>query len=145
IERITSQLINLVIYVWIAKVLLNITLFFRDPLAVLAYPSDSRSFYLAIGLLLIHLVYQGKKDFQQVKLLSEAIVPVFLNASFFYEFFQVVTDEANFGSFYLGLLFVLLIALIIGFEKWPKHLHHLSLMIVWSIGTLVLVIKLPYI
>src|SRR5690625_72922 len=145
IERVISQLINLVIYVWIAKILLNITVFIRDPLAVLAYPSDSQAFYLAIGLFLIHLVYQGKKDLQQVKLFSEAIVPIFLSASFFYEFFQAVTEEINFGSFYLGLLFVLLIALIIGFEKWPKHLHDLSLMIAWSIGTLILAVSLPYI
>src|SRR5690625_1980541 len=145
IEQVTSMLINFVIYIWIAKIILSISTFVRDPIAVLAYPSDSRSFYLAFAFVLLHSVYQAKKDLQQVKQTTEAYVTVFLSSSFFYEFIHTITENYTFSSFYLALLFVLLMILVIGFERWPKQMLHLSLMIAWSVGTFILAIRLPYI
>src|SRR5690606_27038035 len=47
VSEITSQLINFVLFLWLAKILLKLPLFVRDPLAVLAYPGNSEAFYLA--------------------------------------------------------------------------------------------------
>src|SRR5690625_3616935 len=46
-EEVTSLLINFVIYIWIGKILLNFLTFIKDPLAVLAYPSNSHAFYIS--------------------------------------------------------------------------------------------------
>lgn len=144
IEFVLSIFINLIIYVWIAKIFLNIGTFFKDPLAVLAYPSNSQAFYLALIFLLVHILFQMRKDNRQFKQSREAIVPIFLSASFFYEFIHTVTRKSVFSPYYLALLFILLIPLLIGFDKERQQTFHLSLMIVWCMGTLILTIVLPY-
>jgi|SRR5690625_3365898 len=144
IEEVISTLINFVIYIWVAKIILDITTFLRDPFAVLAYPSDSRAFYLACVFLFLHSLYRAKKDLQGVKIAVGSYVPIFLSASFFYEFIQTITGNNTFNSFYLALLFVLLILLVLGFGRWPEQIFHVSLLIAWGIGTLILAIRLPY-
>src|SRR5699024_12123600 len=47
-EEDTSLLLNLVINIWIGKILLNFFVFIKVPLPVLAYPSNSHTFYLSV-------------------------------------------------------------------------------------------------
>jgi|SRR5690625_1035153 len=144
LEQISGIIINFIIYVWVAKVLLNITIFIRDPIAVLAYPSDSRAFYLAFGLLLIHIVYQGRKDQWKIIEAKTGLVPIFLSSSFIYEFIQLVSGGVNFAIFHLGLLLVLLLIFVLSFEQLSRDLLNIGLMIAWTIGALVLSISQPY-
>lgn len=144
IEYILSTIINFVIYVWVGKILLNIPVFIRDPLAVLAYPSDSKAFYVASFLLVLHLLYQGRKNQWKIKQFAEGFAPVFLSASFFYEFIQVtITGEENYWG-YLILLGVLLIFLVSGLGQLPFERSHYFLMVGWAIGKIGLAIVLPY-
>src|SRR5699024_7227882 len=51
LDAIISIVINLIIYIWIGKILANISLFIEDPFAVLAYPSDGKALAIALALL----------------------------------------------------------------------------------------------
>lgn len=110
INEITSQLINFVLFLWLAKILLNLPLFVQDPLAVLAYPSNSEAFYLATlftGILVYIKAKQGKIAGSR---LAHSFLQVFLAASFVYEFIQMTWRENPFSLPYLvvfGLLLVL--------------------------------------
>lgn len=110
INEITSQLINFVLFLWLAKILLNLPLFVQDPLAVLAYPSNSEAFYLAtlfVGILVYVKAKQGKIAGSR---LAHSFLQVFLAASFVYEFIQMTWRENPFSLPYLvvfGLLLVL--------------------------------------
>lgn len=144
LEQISGIIINFIIYVWVAKVVLNIAIFIRDPIAVLAYPSDSRAFYFAFVFLIVHIIYQGRKDDWKISEIKTALVPIFLSSSFVYEFIQLVSGGVGFAAFYLGLLFVLLLLLVIGYDRWPKDILNVGLMIGWAVGALILSIRLPY-
>ncbi|WP_010648806.1 MULTISPECIES: hypothetical protein [Oceanobacillus] len=61
VEEIISQLFNFVIFIWIGKILINLSTFISDPLSILAYPSDSKSFYFAIVSIALMLLYKSKQ------------------------------------------------------------------------------------
>lgn len=109
VEEITSQLINFVLFLWLAKVLLNLPLFVQDPLAVLAYPSNSESFYLAALFTGGLLFYKARKRKIAGGLLAHSFLQVFLAASFFYEFIQLIWRENPFSFPYLVVFGILLV------------------------------------
>lgn len=109
VEEITSQLINFVLFLWLAKILLNLPLFVQDPLAVLAYPSNSESFYLAVLFTGGLLLYKERKRKIAGGLLAHSFLQVFLAASFFYEFIQMMWRENPFSFPYLVVYGVLLV------------------------------------
>src|SRR5690625_4868656 len=86
-EEVTSLLINFVIYIWIGKILLNFLTFIKDPLAVLAYPSNSHAFYLALLFSGIHILYKNKRHKPDWQLFLYSFIHVFLFASFFSDLF----------------------------------------------------------
>ena len=110
ISEIVSQLINFALFLWLAKILLNLPLFVQDPLAVLAYPSNSEAFYLATlftGILVYVKAKQGKITGGQ---LAHSFLQIFLAASLVYEFIQMTWRENPFSFPFLvvfGLLLVL--------------------------------------
>src|SRR5690625_5171379 len=57
IDQFLSLIINFIIYIWLGKIIVHILLVFKDPLAVLAYPSDSKVLFVATILFAGHLVY----------------------------------------------------------------------------------------
>src|SRR5690625_1631004 len=93
IEESTSQLINVVIFTWIGKIVLNIQMFIKDPLVILAYPSNSHAFYFGIGCVAVTLAYKSMKGKVALFPLVHAFVPIFLAASLTYEFIQIVVKE----------------------------------------------------
>ncbi|HSJ38552.1 MAG TPA: hypothetical protein VK945_10120 [Planococcus sp. (in: firmicutes)] len=108
IGEIISQLINFVLFLWLAKILLNLPLFVQDPLAVLAYPSNSESFYLAALFTGILVFYNVRKRKIAGGMLAHSFLQVFLAASFFYEFIQLIWRENPFSFPYLVIFGVLL-------------------------------------
>lgn len=109
VSEVTSQLINFVLFLWLAKILLNLPLFVQDPLAVLAYPSNSEAFYLATLFTGGLLFYQSKKKKIAGALFAHSLVQVILAASFFYEFIQLVWRDNPFSLHYLIVFAVLLV------------------------------------
>lgn len=109
IGEITSQLINFVLFLWLAKILLNLPLFIQDPLAVLAYPSNSDSFYLAALFTGVLLYYNSRKKKLAGLGLAHSFLQVFLAASFVYEFIQLIWRDNPFSFPYLVVYGVLLV------------------------------------
>src|SRR5699024_6705977 len=117
LEEIASQLINFVIYIWLGKIITNIQVFIQDPLTILAYPSNSSAFYAATLFSALTIGYKVMKHNFHVPTFLSSFVPVFLVASFIYEFVKIVSSGNVFGWGYLGILMILLIIYMIFYDR----------------------------
>ncbi|WP_047986452.1 hypothetical protein [Ornithinibacillus californiensis] len=145
IEELTSQLINFVIFIWLGKIVLNLSTFLSDPLSVLAYPSDSKAFYFAIVLIALLLLYKSKRKNMKVLPLLESFVQLFLISSFVYEFIQLVVEDNSYAFGY-----VILLAILIGiFFFLRERLNVIILLIIlvtaWSVGMVSLALIQPFV
>ncbi|WP_194287404.1 hypothetical protein [Gracilibacillus oryzae] len=145
IGELISQLINFVIFMWVAKIILNFPGFLSDPLSVLAYPGDSSTFYLAVLITLFLLIYKKRQKKLDFLPFVDSFVHVFLIASFLYEFIEVIFQENMYAFGYLILL-----AILIGlyFFLWERMSGKLLLMVIlcgWSLGMIVLAWILPFV
>lgn len=111
IDEMSSLLINFIIYIWVGKIIANISIFIKDPIAVLAYPSNSNSFYIATILLIANILYKKKRE--NIKMIDFLLlfVPVFIAAIFVYEFIQWTVI----GHKYNGLLLLFVALLLVLF------------------------------
>lgn len=134
-EEIISLIINYIIFIWIGKVLLNLPQFIRDPLAILAYPSNSSVFYIACLFIVLNVLYKMKRHKFQVKPFFVSFIPIFLVANFVYEFIQIIW----FGNswFYMALLMILIILYLLFFENMPQKITY-GMILGWSFGQLLL-------
>lgn len=108
LAELISQLINFILFIWAGKVLLNLSLFIRDPLAVLAYPSNAGAFYLAILFTSAVVIYQFIHKKIDLLVFSKALTHVFLVALFFYEFSQLILEGNRHSFSYIIMSFILL-------------------------------------
>jgi len=144
IEQITSILINFVIFIWIGKICVHIHLFIRDPLAVLAYPSNTASFYVACLFIVIYLIYKVKRHHFHIWSLIYTFVPIFLVASFIYHFAQIVWMDHTFAWVEFVLLTFLLLGYLLVYRHVTKTLQTFILLFTWNIGKIVIAFLLPY-
>jgi len=142
-EELISQLVNFIIFIWVGKILLNISLFIQDPLAVLAYPGDSGAFYLACLFTAAIVVYKTVRKNLDIQKFADAFLHVFLVASFFYEFIQMILED---NTYSFGNMAVMAILLIIFFSIRGR-ITTLTLLITtlagWTAGMLVLIMTQP--
>ncbi|WP_405098659.1 hypothetical protein [Oceanobacillus sp. FSL H7-0719] len=134
IEELTSQFINFVIFIWLGKIIIHFSTFIKDPLAILAYPSDSSAFYLAVLFIAILLAYKAKRKKLDSEAFTEAFLHVFLVASFSFEFIQLVWNNNPFALGYLILLTILLVLYFTLNERITVHRLVIILLIGWSSG-----------
>lgn len=127
LEDVISLTINFVIYIWVGKIIVNFPKFISDPLAILAFPSNSKAFYVATLFIIINLFYRKLRHKQDVGIILQVFLPVFLAASFMYEFLQIVAVGKQINGIYLGFMMTLLIAYIGLLGK--ISLHRLSLVL----------------
>src|SRR5690625_1979708 len=92
LEEMFSQLVNFIIFIWVGKIIWNFSIFINDPLAILAYPSNSDAFYIAILLSAILLFYKNWKKKLNVILLITYFLPVFLLVFFLFVFILFIID-----------------------------------------------------
>lgn len=142
LEEVTDFFINFVIFMWIGKVILNLSTFIKDPLAILAYPVDSTSFYIAIIVSILRLIYKQKKN--QLPILS-LLIPIVLTASLMFEFIQFVQDH-NFYSL-TNMIFYSILVIIFYYlkEKVSMITLFVILLICWFSGTLIMFFSQPYV
>lgn len=144
-EELTSQFINFIIFIWLGKIMLNFPIFISDPMAILAYPSDSNAFYFAIVFIILFLLYKKKRKKLDVLSLLESFVHVFLISSFVYEFIQIVVEDNTYAFGY----FILLVALIGIFFFFRERMNITVLLMVlitiWSIGLMILALTQPFV
>ncbi|MGJ9384627.1 hypothetical protein [Salipaludibacillus sp. CF4.18] len=144
IEELTSQLINFVIFIWVGKLILNFSIFMNDPMAILAYPSDSSSFYLAVLFSGLFLFYKSKKGKIDALMFMASFIHVFLVASFLYEFIQFVWNNNPYSFGYMILLAILLV-LFLFIHGVTINMLLTVVLIGWSLGLFVLTIVQPYV
>lgn len=138
VEDIVSLTINFIIYIWLGKIIVNINLFISDPLAILAYPSNSYAFYLATIFIIINLFYRKYRHDEQITIIIQAFVPIFLSTLFFYEIFQVTIENKPFNKSYLVFITILMISYIALYGKIPHALQSYVYGIVLLLGQLLL-------
>lgn len=143
--EITSLLVDFVIFIWIGKITINIEVLISDPLAILAYPSNSQAFYIAVLLLILNIGYKVKRYRLKIKPLLFTFVPVSLVASFVYEFIHIVWGGNTYTWSYLGLLMVLLLLYLILHDRTSSKNVTFLLLTIWSLGQLILAMTMPFI
>jgi len=144
IEELGSQLVNFVIFMWIGKVLLNFSIFIKDPLAILAYPSNSYAFYLAVFVSAITITIKSKRQKNDIAPFFNAFTHVFLVASFVYEFTQIVWNNNTYSIRYLGLLTVLIILFVVLRGRIATDRLNTIMLVGWTLGTLGLAFIMPF-
>lgn len=145
IEELFSQIITFIIFIWLGKVTLNFSIFISDPIAILAYPSDLKSFYFAVVLHAIYLAYKSKvKNFSILPLL-DPFLNIFLIASFVYEFIQYEIKDNPYAFGYLILLAILIGIYFFLRERFSVTILLIVIVTVWSIGMVILAVIQPYV
>lgn len=145
LEEFTSQLINLVLFIWLGKIVLNLRLFISDPLAILAYPSNSDAFYFAIGCVSLLLLFKAKRKKMYVLLFLESFVQVILVGSFIYEFIQLIVNDNRYALGYLLLLAILMGIFIFFRERMTSIVLLMTVITAWSLGMVILMSIQPFV
>lgn len=140
IEDVVSLSINFVIFIWLGKIILKLGRFFKDPLAVLAYPSTSHAIYLATFFIIINLLYRKLRHDERIAIIMQTFIPIFLSASFIYEFLQVVIEKQPYNNLYLFFVTGLTVGYILLHGKVRIHLQTYLFAIALLIGQLILTI-----
>ncbi len=145
IEQMISELINFVIFIWLGKMITNITLFVKDPLAVIAYPSDSKALYIAVLLSGITLFIKSKKGKIHAIALFESFLPVFLTGSFLYEFIQIVWLNKGGTIGYFILITILLVLYFSIRDRLGTNVLFIIFLSGWSFGVVLLALIQPFV
>lgn len=142
LNKITSYVVNFIIYIWLGKVIVNLNVMVKDPFAVLAYPSDSKAFYVAVIFITINILYK-ERDTMERMLLTTSFLPIFLMALFIFEFIYVIIFNKQSHFIYLLLVTSLLLLYLYVNEKLSAQIHYL-VFAAWSIGQMILAIVQPF-
>lgn len=145
IEEIASQLFNFIIFIWVGKIILNFSIFIKDPLAILAYPSNAGAFYLAVLFSASLLVYKSKRRQLEVQPFIASFLPVFLIASFLYEFIQLVWNDSTYSLGYMALLTILVVLFLLIRDRVTEIMLIIVMLIGWSAGILLLAFMQPFV
>lgn len=143
--ELTSQLINFILFIWLGKIILNISIFISDPLSILAYPSDSKSFYFAIILIALLLLYKSQRKNMNVLPLLESFTHIFLIGSFVYEFMQFVVEDNSYAFGYLILSSILIGIFFFLQDRLPVEMLLIFIVTIWSIGIIILGLVQPFV
>jgi hypothetical protein len=138
IEEIISQFIHFILFIWIGKIILNFTVFIKDPLAILAYPSSSNALYIAILISIFTNMIKSKKGKMDYDTLIISMMSVFLVASFFYEFIHLVILNDTFGFHYFVIICILLLVFFFTHGSFGKTKSILFIITGWSAGLIIL-------
>ncbi|MET3699384.1 hypothetical protein SAMN05877753_11125 [Bacillus oleivorans] len=143
LEEVVSFLINFTIFIWIGKIIVNLSDFIKDPLAILAYPSDSSSFYMAVLLSEFYVYFRMSKNVLQLSDFLRVLFQVILTASFVFEFIYFVQDRNEyslsnmiFSALLLGIYYVA--------EKRTDFQLFTIILFSWMIGAVILITTQPY-
>lgn len=143
LEEVTNFFINFVIFMWIGKVIMNFSVFIKDPLAVLAYPADSTSFYLAVIGSILRLMYKQKKI--QLPVFLNALFPVVLTASLMFEFIKFLQDSNLYSLTNLIFDSILLAIFYYANERVSAFTLFFIILISWLTGTMIMFLTQPYV
>lgn len=144
LDDVLSWLIQFIIYLWLAKIVVQLPKVLHDPIAVLAYPSNSIHFYVATALLFIHIAYKNRKQKTSITPLFETFSLVLVAALFMFEFLQIVTQEHTHLNFYFICLLAFLTVYVLFYQKWGKSKGANIISSLWILLASVLAFKNGY-
>lgn len=145
INQFISFLINFVLFIWLGKVVLNATTIFEDPFAVLARPSDAKTFYFAVILLMINISYHILRHDLNVVPFVYRSLPILIVSSFTYEFIKITFLDNKSTWPYLTLLFLLVLFSFFAFEKMKSYIFIYIVSTGWLVGQFIISLFSPYI
>lgn len=136
INDAVSMIINFIIYIWIGKIIANISTFISDPIAVLAYPSNAKAVYFATGLFIINVMYKKRREKILVIDSLPLYLPVFLAATFTFEVIQWTINGQRYNG--LMLLFITIILLIFTLKRKVTMNFIVTLTLIVCLGLFVI-------
>lgn len=139
IDEMLSILINFIIFIWIGKIIINFSIFIKDPFVVLAYPSNSSSFYIATGLVIINILYRTRRKNITVIEWFYLFVPVLITAIFIYEFMQWTINGQTYNG--LLLLFITIILLILTLKKKKESRFIIVITAILTVGLFIIALS----
>ncbi len=136
IDSTTNLLFTLVVAIWIGKILLNIQGFIADPIAILAYPSNTNALYIGIVLTLLFSRWKWVKTSTQYfdSLFSWNLV--FITAQFSYTFLQHIFYSSQWLNV-IGLLVLVMYIVYVSNKKSVMFIGTTTL-IGWSLIQIIL-------
>lgn len=141
VDFIGNYLITYVVFILVGKVLYHYKLFFKDPMAVLAYPSDSPAFYIGTILFIVAIIVQLYLEKLQLPSLIHIFVPVVVGGSFLYEFIQMQFYDKGALSY-----LIVHILLLVGYILLDRSVRNdLLILFGWMVGLVVLSFVEPFI
>lgn len=133
LDQTTSIVINFVIFIWLGKIATHLPIFVRDPLAVLAYPSNQVAFYVATFFFIVYFLIQTKRE----KIIGEdvfpVVIPVLFVTQFVYELIQFLYMKEKSALPLVIFLAVLVIIDLFLKERTKRRIERL-LFSVWLLG-----------
>ena len=144
LEATSSILINIVIYIWLGKVIANLPKFIEDPLAILAYPSNSTAFYIASILGFINIMINVIKKKVALDTYIIAFIPVFIGASLIFEFVSYINNGTTSNLTYFILLVVLVSLQLLMYKKTSIIKLNLIIVLIWAFVKLLFSFVLSY-
>ncbi|SEP60545.1 hypothetical protein [Piscibacillus halophilus] len=143
-EDVFSFFVNFIIFIWVGKIIWNLDLFMSDPLAVLAYPSFSGAFYIAVILSALLMTWKFRNGSIQFESFMYTLVVIFILSSFFYEFIDLVWHDNSYTWRYLSLLFGLSLLYIIFSNRTSYNIMSGLALFIYGLVQSMLSIILPF-
>ncbi len=137
LDWLFSITIQLVIYIWIAKVIVLFNLVIKDPFAVLAYPSNATILYLALIFTSIHIAVHIKKNVLPVNEMVEVFVPVLLSTQFIYVCIQLL-QTGRIGFFINAAIVMVLLLIYITVDRVHTFRGSVMMFLAWAVGRIIL-------
>ncbi len=136
VDEIGTIFIGIAVSIIIGKILLNVSEFITDPIAILAYPSDSKAFYIGLLFVVVYVKWRVIRSYDHFEELFFSWMFVFFAASFLYEFVISVFGNGTGNGISMVIPFVLLIGFLLLYEKVAIGLLAILGMVLWSLGQL---------
>lgn len=144
--ELINWLMNLVIFMWLGKVILNMPIFLSDPVSILAYPSDSSALFVGlIGSLIIFYI-QFRKNKEGILLFLNQLTFIVLLSSAIHYILKVIILDASIDYLYLLITSGIIILMVTIWERLDSKTKFLVLVTCWSFGLVFgLLVFQPYV
>jgi hypothetical protein len=145
IEKIGASLIQFILTIWVSKILLNYSMFIKNPLAIMAYPSSSQAFYLASLFSALLFIYKSEKKQSYDLQLIKSFLLIFIFAAFVYEFFHLVWYNDTYSLRSMILLTGLSLFFILLRDRLTDRILIATILIGGSAGMVILAFIQPFV
>lgn len=112
-NKLIDSVLYLMIFTIVAKIILNMSLFFEDPVAVLAYPSNSTALYVALVMTVVVMVMSKQKDVMLSWGFIDSLFRFLVSSQFIQLFLTLSLTTYTVSIYQLGFLFIILLALLL--------------------------------